>query len=131
MYSLISHNIKIEWSWKGSGGIIVLSDFHPWCKECKKHKDLNVTQTTEEIKHYSKSYLNILRSHSNAVARDLLGFEVHKRLRKTYTLHYFLQFRKILNSKIQVMNSEFHFMNSEFQLNIINLLGIKLRFFYE
>ena len=50
------------------------------------HRDLNVPTIQEEIKKYSISYIDKLMVHPNYLARGLLRFEGHQRLKRTDTL---------------------------------------------
>lgn len=50
------------------------------------HKDLNIPTVQQEIEKYTSKYLRKLHSHPNSLARELLLFEGHRRLRRTDTL---------------------------------------------
>lgn len=50
------------------------------------HKDLNIPTVRDEIERYSNKYVRKLTAHPNSLARELLLFEGHRRLRRTDTL---------------------------------------------
>ena len=59
----------------------------PWfIKNDNIHRVLNVPTVEEEIKTHCRRYVNKLYDHPNALARDLLNFEGHSRIKKKNTL---------------------------------------------
>ena len=59
----------------------------PWyVRNSNIHKDLNIPTIREEIKNSSIKYMKKLSEHPNPLARDLLTFEGHRRLRRMETL---------------------------------------------
>ena len=61
----------------------------PWyIRNSNIHRDLNVPIIREEIKLSCLTYLSKLMDHPNPLARELLSFEGHRRLRRTETLDF-------------------------------------------
>ena len=58
----------------------------PWyIKNSNIHRDLNMPLVTEEIAKYAGTYLTKLESHPNPLARNILNFTGHIRLKKRDT----------------------------------------------
>ena len=59
----------------------------PWyVRNSNIHRDLNIPTIREEIKNSCINYMKKLAEHPNPLARDLLTFEGHRRLRRLETL---------------------------------------------
>lgn len=59
----------------------------PWfIRNDNIHRDLNIPTVQEEVKEYCQRYVSKLRDHPNTLARELLNFGGHSRLRKRNTL---------------------------------------------
>lgn len=60
----------------------------PWyVRNANIHKDLNFPTVLDEIKEYCRSYVAKLSDHPNILARQLMNFEGHTRLRRRCTLN--------------------------------------------
>lgn len=59
----------------------------PWfVRNDNIHRDLNISSVQEEIKRFCTKYITKLQVHPNHLARQLLLFEGHQRLRRMDTL---------------------------------------------
>lgn len=63
----------------------------PWyIRNANIHEDLNMPTVEEEVKTYCRCYVSKLYDHPNILARELLNFEGHSRLKKKNTLDLML-----------------------------------------
>lgn len=59
----------------------------PWyVRNANIHKDLNIPTVNEEIRTYCSKYIVKITAHQNPLARDLLSFSGHTRLKRVDTL---------------------------------------------